>query len=153
MSMDPYSGPYSRSVSFVVEPTLFRATALPGGPGATDGPYSSFGQIMDSHREAVDAIIRTRRSSYPGTVRKRHRRGTTHLEEWLPVAGDVGDVAIQVRGSTRRSCERPAGLSSFGLADLALPDHYLASATEFEGQRGMPRPIRRNRERGLSASI
>ena len=50
----------------------------------------------------------------------------------MPVAGDRWDVAIQVRGSYSEILTAARWAESFGLAALALPDHYLASATELE---------------------
>jgi alkanesulfonate monooxygenase SsuD/methylene tetrahydromethanopterin reductase-like flavin-dependent oxidoreductase (luciferase family) len=47
------------------------------------------------------------------------------------VAGDRWDVAIQVRGPYAEILRAARWAESFGLAALALPDHYLASATEF----------------------
>ncbi len=48
------------------------------------------------------------------------------------MAGDRWDVAIQVRGSYTEILTAARWAESFGLAALALPDHYLASATELE---------------------
>jgi alkanesulfonate monooxygenase SsuD/methylene tetrahydromethanopterin reductase-like flavin-dependent oxidoreductase (luciferase family) len=48
------------------------------------------------------------------------------------VAGDRWEVAIQVRGSYAEILTAARWAESFGLAALALPDHYLASATELE---------------------
>jgi alkanesulfonate monooxygenase SsuD/methylene tetrahydromethanopterin reductase-like flavin-dependent oxidoreductase (luciferase family) len=48
------------------------------------------------------------------------------------VAGDRWDIAIQVRGSYAEILRAARWAESFGLAALALPDHYLASATELE---------------------
>jgi alkanesulfonate monooxygenase SsuD/methylene tetrahydromethanopterin reductase-like flavin-dependent oxidoreductase (luciferase family) len=48
------------------------------------------------------------------------------------VAGSRWEVAIQVRGTYREILTAAQWAESFGLAALALPDHYLSSATELE---------------------
>ena len=108
-------------------------TLFPGGPGATRWPYSSFGQIMDS--------IEKRLMAYPdpdGRVsrarsRNDHRPGTT------PSRGMACPWLVTDGTSRSRSGAHTAEIltaarwaESFGLAALALPDHYLASATELE---------------------
>jgi alkanesulfonate monooxygenase SsuD/methylene tetrahydromethanopterin reductase-like flavin-dependent oxidoreductase (luciferase family) len=46
------------------------------------------------------------------------------------VAGDAWEVAIQIRGSYEEVLTAARWAESFGLAALALPDHYLGSATD-----------------------
>ena len=48
------------------------------------------------------------------------------------MAGDRWDVAIQIRGSYQETLVAAQWAESFGLAALALPDHYLSSATALE---------------------
>ena len=48
------------------------------------------------------------------------------------MAGDRWEVAIQVRGSYQEVLTAGRWAESSGLAALALPDHYLASASELE---------------------
>ena len=48
------------------------------------------------------------------------------------MAGDRWEVAIQVRGTYREILTAARWAESFGLVALAVPDHYLASATELE---------------------
>ena len=50
----------------------------------------------------------------------------------MPVAGDAWEVAIQIRGSYSEILRAARWAESYGLAALALPDHYLASATALE---------------------
>ena len=48
------------------------------------------------------------------------------------MAGERWDVAIQVRGTYQEILTAARWAESSGLAALALPDHYLSSATDFE---------------------
>ncbi len=48
------------------------------------------------------------------------------------MAGDRWDVAIQVRGTYQQILIAAQWAESFGLAALAVPDHYLSSATDLE---------------------
>lgn len=48
------------------------------------------------------------------------------------MAGDRWDVAIQVRGTYQELLTAARWAETFGLAALAVPDHYLSSATELE---------------------
>ena len=48
------------------------------------------------------------------------------------MAGSSWDVAIQVRGTYREILTAAKWAESYGLAALAVPDHYLASATQLE---------------------